>query len=133
MSSRYIGFNPPFVGGSQKIMSRQDDERLIRNDIIQNLLTLPGELPFRPDFGVNLRNFLFEKLDEHSLQSLKYEIENQLLFNDPRLIILKLNIIPIYDTSSLEITLLVTLREDPDKNIEIKRLIKVLSGNNDVS
>lgn len=127
---RYTGFNPPFVGGPQKIMSRQDDDKLIRNDVLQNLLILPGELPFRPNFGVNLRNFVYEKLTDNHLQQLEFEIRQQVLINDPRLNIVSLTLIPNHDEAGLEITLVVSLIEDPDKNIEIKRLIKILSGNN---
>ncbi len=125
----YIGFNPPFVGGPQMIMARQEDERLIRNDILNNLLILPGELPFRPNYGVNLRNFTFEKLNQDELSRLQSNIINQIKNNDPRLIIRAVDLVPKPDTASLEITVLVSLVEDPNKNIEIKRLIKVLTSN----
>ena len=129
MTSRYVGFNPPFVGGPQKIMSQQADDRLIANDVLQNLMILPGELPFRPGFGVNLRNFTFEKLDPGSLSRLEQEITVQIKRNDPRLIIKKLELVPLPDTSQLNITLIVSLIEDPDRNIEIKRLIQILARN----
>lgn len=127
MAARYIGFNPPFIGGSQKIMSRQEDERLIRNDVLQNLLILPGELPFRPRYGVNLRNYTFEKITDDSLAILENEIKTQIVQNDPRLIVKKLSLIPDSDSGTLEITLIVGLIEDPDRNIEIKRLIQILA------
>jgi len=76
--TEFIGFNPPFIGGSQKILSRQDDERLIRNDVLNNLLILPNELPFRPTYGVNLRNFVFEKMDSSAIDQLKHEIISQI-------------------------------------------------------
>jgi phage baseplate assembly protein W len=129
MTARYIGYNPPFVGGPQGIMSQQSDDRLIANDVLQNLLILPGELPFRPGFGVNLRNFTFEKLNNKNLSLLEQEIATQIIANDPRLIIKKLELLPFPDTSQLEINLVVTLIEDPDRNIEIKRLIQVLARN----
>jgi len=125
----YIGFNPPFVGGSQKIMSRQEDERLIRNDILNNLLILPGELPFRPNYGVNLRNFTFERLTQDELDKLRSEIISQISNNDSRLIVRTVLLIPKPDISSLEITVLVSLREDPNRTIEIKRLISTLTSN----
>lgn len=129
MTARYIGFNPPFVGGPQKIMSQQADDRLIANDVLQNLLILPGELPFRPGFGVNLRNFTFEKLDNRSLSILRQNITAQITQNDPRLIIKNLELVPVPDTGQLQITLVVSLIEDPDRNIEIKRLIQILARN----
>ena len=125
----YIGFNPPFVGGSQKIMSRQEDKRLVRNDVLNNLLILPGELPFRPNYGVNLRNFIFEKFNQDELDELRFSISNQLSLNDPRIIVSDIILVPKPDIVSLEITVLIILREDPNKTIEIKRLIKVLTSN----
>jgi len=129
MTARYVGYNPPFVGGPQKIMSQQKDDRLIANDVLQNLLILPGELPFRPNFGVNLRNFTFEKMALRDLGRLEQEIRNQLIQNDPRLIIKKLDLIPDSDKATLSINLIVSLKEDPDRNIEIKRLIQILTRN----
>ncbi len=129
MSSRYFGFNMPFIGGHQKIMSRQEDDKLIKNDILNNLLIVPGELPFRPSFGVNLRNFVFQKITDDQLIDLEQEIRLQILSNDPRLIIRTLSVVPDADQGGLQITLIVSLIEDPDQNIEIKRLIRVLTGN----
>lgn len=127
MTSRYVGFNPPFIGGPQRIMSQQKDDRLIANDILLNLLILPGELPFRPGFGVNLRNFTFEKMAQPDLNRLDQEIRDQIVKNDSRIIVKSLDLVPSLDQSALEITLIVGLREDPDRNIEIKRLIQVLT------
>ena len=129
MTVRYVGFNPPFIGGPQKVMSSQADDRLIRNDVLQNLLILPGELPFRPNFGVNLRNFVFEKNTANDLNRLENDIRTQLVSNDERLLIKFLNLTSLPDQSAVEITLIVALKEDPDRNIEIKRLIQVLTRN----
>lgn len=128
--AEFIGFNPPFVGGPQKIMSRQDDERLIRNDILNNLLILPNELPFRPTYGVNLRNFVYEKMDSSALDQLRNEIISQIRTNDPRLIVRNVKLVPNSDNATLEITVLVSMIQDPNKNIEIKRLIKTLTTSN---
>jgi hypothetical protein len=51
----WFGFNPPFIGGQQKVMSRQEDLRLIKNDLLQLLLTVPGERVHRPTFGSPIR------------------------------------------------------------------------------
>lgn len=129
MSARYFGFNMPFIGGHQKVMSRQEDDKLIKNDVLNNLLIVPGELPFRPNFGVNLRNFVFQKMTEDQLSDLEQEIRIQILTNDPRLVIRSLSVLPDPDQAGLQINLIVSLIEDPDQNIEIKRLIKVLTSN----
>jgi len=129
MTLRYVGFNPPFVGGTQSIMSSQSDDRLIANDVLQNLMILPNEIPFRDNFGVNLRNFTFEKLDENNLRSLEEEITTQIRRNDERLIIKLVELIPDSDEATLTINIIVALREDPDRNITIKRLIRTLLNN----
>jgi hypothetical protein len=127
MTARYVGYNPPFVGGPQKIMGQQQDTRLIANDVLQNLLILKGELPFRPGYGVNLRNFTFEAMTSNSIDTLRDEIGFQITQNDPRLIVKSLILVPDPDAATLEITVIVGLKEDPDRNIEVKRLIQVLT------
>ena len=51
----YFGQNPPFVGGAEKVLSRQEDIRLIKNDILQLIMTSPGERVHRPNFGTAVR------------------------------------------------------------------------------
>jgi uncharacterized protein len=40
---------------------------LLLQDISQLLLTLPGERVFRPDFGCNLRTFVWENIDDAAI------------------------------------------------------------------
>ena len=70
----YFGFNAPFIGGQGKVLSRQVDERLIKNDLVQLMLTSPGDRVHRPDFGVGLRTFLFEGQTDDALVALKQRI-----------------------------------------------------------
>jgi len=72
--ARFFGYNAPFTGGNEKVMSRQLDEKLIKNDMIQLLLTAPGERVMRPDFGTPLRSFLFESIASTSLSELRLDI-----------------------------------------------------------
>jgi phage baseplate assembly protein W len=67
----FYGFNAPFMGGKEKVLSRQVDEKLIRNDLLQLLLTAPGERVMRPDFGSPIRPFLFELMTATDLSILK--------------------------------------------------------------
>lgn len=127
--AQYFGFNMPFYGGQNAIMSRQEDERLIKNDIMHSILVLPGELPFRPNFGVNLRNFTFETMDDASLTSLEDEIRFQIVKNDPRLSVKLVRINAYPDNYTIEINIVVSLYDVPDNNIEIKKLIKIAPDN----
>lgn len=80
----YYGFNPPFMGGVQNVLSRQVDERLIKNDILQLILTLPGERVYRPNFGTRLRAIVFDSLTDADLSSLARDIKQSILDNDDR-------------------------------------------------
>lgn len=125
--TEFIGFNPPFVGGNEKIMSQQRGDRLVRNDVLQNILILPGELPFRPQYGTNLRNFVFDSMDFDSLNGLESEIRTQIVKNDNRLIIRDVRLKPDPDNGKLDVTVIVAFKEDPFTDIEINRLININS------
>ena len=80
----FYGFNSPFMGGKEKVLSRQVDEKLIRNDLLQLLLTAPGERVMRPDFGSPIRPFLFEQMSTADLSSLKDGILSAIEKYEPR-------------------------------------------------
>lgn len=120
----FYGFNPPFIGGQQNIMSRQEDDRLIKNDILQLLLTVPGERVMRPSYGVNLRNFVFENIVRADLSILKSEIEQQIRIYEPRVTLNYVDLIPDTDRNGLQIKIVVTLKKDPKKQLSIEQFIK---------
>lgn len=120
----YYGFNPPFIGGSQNVLSRQEDDRLIKNDILQLLLTVPGERVMRPAFGVNLRNFVFENLISSDLSTLKSEIEEKIRIYEPRVDVDYVDLIPDPDTNGLQIKIIVTMKKDPKKQLSIEQFIR---------
>jgi phage baseplate assembly protein W len=80
----WYGYNAPFLGGQEGVMSRQTDDRLIRNDLLQLLLTSPGERVMRPTFGSGIRRFLFQPITTESIDDLKTNINNTIKFWEPR-------------------------------------------------
>lgn len=69
----YYGPSAPFISGSM-VMPIQADERLVRNDLLQLLMTIPDERIMRPRWGVNLRNFPFEMMDDAGINELRESI-----------------------------------------------------------
>lgn len=124
----FYGYNPPFIGGPQNIMSRQEDERLIKNDILQLLLTIPGERVMRPTYGVNIRNFVFENLVSSDLSILKSNIAEQLSTHEPRVNLSTIDLIPDPDRNGLQIKIVVTLKKDPKKQLSIEQFIEGIQG-----
>lgn len=73
--AKFFGFNAPFLTKNGKLIERQVDDRLIKNDLLQLLLTAPGERVMRPDFGTGIRPYLFELIDDNGIQALKDNIK----------------------------------------------------------
>ena len=67
------------------MMSKQSGDRIIRNDILQLLLTIPGERVMRPDWGTLLKPSLFEMNDEAARNALASNITRQLARYEPRI------------------------------------------------
>lgn len=127
MTATYYGFNPPFIGGPQNIMSRQEDDRIIKNDILQLLLTVPGERVMRPDFGINLRNFVFEQMVDRDLNQLQQEIYRGLAEFEPRVNVEDVILQRKDDQNQLLIRVIVNLKKDPRRQLTIDQLLNLTS------
>lgn len=54
-------------------------EELIKQNLKMLILTAPGERVMEPDFGVGLRNFLFEHFNNQTFTSIDAAIRSQVL------------------------------------------------------
>ncbi len=95
MSGRHLAF--PFrIAADGRTAAPADHDAHVRGELIQLLLTNPGERPFLPDFGGGLRRLVFEGNSEvtaglakstiteavshwlgHRIELLALEVENQ--------------------------------------------------------
>ncbi len=100
----FFGANAPFVGGPQNFMSRQVDDQLIRNDLLQLLLTSPGERVMRPAFGAGIKDFLFDQGDETTIERVRVAITNAIQKFENRVTIDSLQIDPNVDDNVLRIS-----------------------------
>lgn len=121
----FFGFNPPFIGGKSKYFTRQEDEQLVKNNILQILSTIPGERVMRPDFGVNLRNMVFEQINPVSIDILRTNILDAIRKYEPRVNILQLSIIQGENRNTLIIKLVANFKQDPQTAFEFARAIEV--------
>ncbi|MDB4489915.1 GPW/gp25 family protein [bacterium] len=119
----FYGFNPPFFGGPEVVMSRQEDDRLIKNDLLQLLLTVPGERVNRPNFGVNLRNFVFEDSSPSSLSLLASGVREAVIAQEPRINILDLQIASDPNTNLIKLSLAFNLKADPTRVINLEQFL----------
>ncbi len=111
--ARFYGFNPPFIGGVQNIMSRQVDERLIKNDILQLIMTLPGERVHRPNFGTGLRAIVFDTVNESELQALSSDIKLAIETYDDRVKVDNVTAVSDDEGQSVKVRVNVSLINQP--------------------
>lgn len=112
----YFGWGQPFFGGPQGVMSPQYDEDLVRNDMIQLLLTLPGERRYRPSFGTMLKRIVFETLDVNYLSAIRNNILGAIAENDDRIEVKSLDLVMNDSLHRLDMRLTFIINGQPAKN-----------------
>lgn len=81
MSSRTYGKHLAFpfsIGSDGRARTVDDMEEHVRQEVIQLLLTNPGERAFVPEFGGGIRMLLFENADKHTEGMVKARITQAL-------------------------------------------------------
>ena len=123
IKATFYGYNPPFIGGARGVLSRQEDIQIIKNDILQLLLTRPGERIYRPNFGTNLNNLVFANVNQNTIQILKVEITDILRKEEPRVNVKNVDI--VQDEHYLYIKIAAVLKSDPKVVLDITKRINV--------
>ena len=80
------------------------NENAIKQSIRNLILTTPGEKPFQPITGSNVRSLLFEPLDMFTVETLRDEIINTITQNEPRVTLTDVDVLPIYDGNKINVT-----------------------------
>ena len=76
----------------------------IKYNLINFLLTNPGERVFNPNFGAGIRAKLFEQIGQESLEQIQQSIQTQVELNFPQIEIKQLSVIgnPDYQTINVK-------------------------------
>ncbi len=119
----FFGFTPPFIGGPQNILSRQEDDRLIKNDILQLLRTVPGERVMRPLYGAPLRSFVFEQATSADIDVLRSQIADVITETDQRVTVEEVAVERNDDRNGLSIKIVVRLKKDPKKVLTVEHFL----------
>tara|TARA_B100002019_G_C21124594_1_gene525132 strand:- start:335 stop:742 length:408 start_codon:yes stop_codon:yes gene_type:complete len=75
--SRAVGFGFPLNGDAVFVPTYTTREQ-IKANMVNYLLTNKGERVFRPNFGADLRNLLFENIIDVTTEDLKASIQNDI-------------------------------------------------------
>lgn len=102
-------------------MSRQEDEKIIKNDLLQLLLTVPGERVYDLNFGVNLRSMVFDQMEEGTIETLRQEIYNKVTTYEPRVSLSMIDIRMNDPGNAMIVQVVGSLKNDPNTvlNLEI--------------
>lgn len=103
-----VGVSIPFVGsiisGSDAVFSSTyTTAEQLRSDVINYMLTNKGERVLNPNYGSDLRRFIFQSTTEVNLNNLKLQIIEGLRANFSQITTNSVTINPNYDINSINI------------------------------
>lgn len=104
-----IGVGIPF-STDQVFEQNYQTKDAIKNNIINFLLTGKDERFMNPNFGSNIRNLLFESINEASLDAISNTLREELQGNFPQILINNLAINPFEDRNTINIEFKYQLR-----------------------
>lgn len=118
--ARFFGNNFPFYSDTS-VLPLQEDERLIKNDIKQLLLTNPEERVMRPTYGTPIGLTIFNPNDEETIITLSNAIRVALDRFESRVKFRDVRISTNADQSEMRIIVYVALTRDPNRilNVEV--------------
>ena len=85
------------------------DVESIRNSVVNCFLTAPGDKILNPEFGVDLREYLFEPVDTYTTELIRTDIEDRLPDLEPRIQLEFVDVIANIDEQQYEITLQINI------------------------
>jgi len=95
MAEKFINIEFPFSDDNFKnyfLKMNKNSYDAIKSDLVHLLLTVPGDRLYLPDFGTNLRQYLFEPNDNIVRDDIKSEIQNSVSKFIPNLKISELTV-----------------------------------------
>lgn len=76
------------------------DVELVKMDLLNHIYTVKGERVMMPNFGTRIPTLAFEPLDQITLDILEEDLRAVFAF-DPRVELLELQIVPLYDNNAV--------------------------------
>lgn len=88
----FTGFKFPFSGNETSLPAAATDNDLIKQSLIQIVLTQKGERVMRPDFGSRAMSFVFENNNETLAEAVRTDITSAVAKFEPRVILRKVQV-----------------------------------------
>lgn len=81
-----IGFDLP-INGEGVFTPNYQTRDAIKNNLINFLLTNPGERPANPTFGAGLRRFIFTQIQNDNLDFIREDLQDKINQNLPNILL----------------------------------------------
>lgn len=95
------------------------DYNALVNSVRNLFLTVPGQKILQPEFGINLRRFIFEPMTE----SITYDIKDEIYIGfkrwESRIVPVKINVTANYELNEYNVDLVVRLRNLGDFDVKL--------------
>ena len=107
-----LHFNGPGVFKSTYTTKDQ-----IKSNLVNLLLTDTGERIMNPNFGTNLKRFLFEGITDNNLETLKDNILNSILSYISEITVTNITLVPNTDNNLVDLTIeyYLNISQTPDQ------------------
>jgi len=96
------------------------DNAAIKQAIVNLLLTNKGERLFNPNYGSNIRSYLFEQLDYGTAGLVRNSIIRTISEFEPRISVESLDVIPNYDDNGFDVEMTYIIRGSDVTPIQVE-------------
>lgn len=110
-----IGVDLPFSNRTA-FSTTYTNREAIRNNLINWFLTNQGERPLNPEFGGNLRRFLFEQISNQTLDFIEDEIQSNLQLYFSNIIVESLDILSQPDSNAILIAFKYSISDTQERD-----------------
>ena len=96
------------------------DELAIKNSLVNLFNTTPGEKILNPEFGLNLKRFLFEPLTDLTARIIGETIYEGISKYEPRVRIINIGVIKDIDNQQFDITISIAIPKLSNQKVSFK-------------
>jgi phage baseplate assembly protein W len=118
-SRKAVGVSLPF-SAENVFTSTYTTQEALKSNLINFILTDQGERVLNPDFGINLRKYLFEQYSQDAIEQIEYTIRKGLSDWFPEVVLNKLLVVENTDNHTISVSLKYSV---PNTNITDNLLI----------
>jgi hypothetical protein len=96
------------------------DVEAIKTSISNAFLTSPGQKILNPTFGIDLRRYLFEPVDEFTAEDIQDDIERKLPRSEPRIVVKNVSVVGNEDEQEYDVSLQIDVPSLGVKGLSLK-------------